>query len=124
MSFGVVYADEGDILCIGECFCGLDADEEGADEAGAFGDSDAVDIIFGESCFVEGASEDFDDIDDVCAAGEFWYDAAIFCVERDLACDDMGQDFAIFDDGSRTLVTRAFNTEYFHNFFFWVETKQ
>ena len=104
MAFGVVDADERNVLRVSKGFCGLNPDEERTDEPRPFGDGHAIDLFTIDASFLKRALKHFNDIDDMRTAREFRHDTAIFGVKRDLARNHVGQDLAILNDGSRTFV--------------------
>ena len=108
VAFEVVDGDEGDFAGEGEGLGEGDADEEGADEAGALSDGDGVD---GDVGLGEGLLDDGDDGAEVFAGGEFGNDAAETLVGIELGGDDGGENLAsVGDDGGGRFVTGGFKT--------------
>lgn len=117
VTFEVIDADERQAAAEGDGARGVVADQETAGEAGAPGAGDGIDVVEGAVRGLERFADDGHDLEQVLAAGDFGDDAAVFCVEVDLGCDDGGEcHAAIFDDGRGRLVARRFDRENFHVF--------
>lgn len=88
------------------------ADKKAAEEAGAGGDGDAVDLVPGGAGFGEGFMDDGQDDLNVTAGGDLGHNPAVFFVNVDLAGDDVGADVtAVFDDGGCGFVAGGFDAE-------------
>ncbi len=112
MGLDMIDTDEG--LAEGPCE-GLgrgDADEEGADEAGAVADCDGVDHAKAEPGLRERLADHGDDGFDVGAACDLGDDAGVLLVQRVLAGDDAGADtHARLHDGGGGLIAGRFDAE-------------
>src|SRR5256885_16883114 len=94
----MVYGDEWFVEGLRQGFGIGDTKEERADEAGALGDADGVDVVEGEVGFGEGFADYWNDLAEMFAGGEFGDDAAVLTVNVDLRSDDRGENFAAVGD--------------------------
>ena len=116
VAFEVVDGDEGLVESEGEGFGVEDADEEGSGESGAFGDGDGVEVGERDAGLGDGLADDGDDVAEVLARGKFGDHSSVRGVERDLAGDDVGEDFGAGfrgepKDGGGGLVATAFDAQ-------------
>ena len=108
VAFEVVDAEQGFSEAKGEGLGVGDADEQGAGETGASGDSDGVEILEVDAGLGDGGAGDGDDVAEVLAGGKLGDDAAVGAVEGDLAGDHARKGFgAVAHDGGGGLVTGA-----------------
>ncbi len=117
-------SDEGEGANLGEGLGDGEADEEGADEAGAVGDGDGFEVVPGGGGALHGLADDGEDRLEVAAGGDFWDDAAEVGVEVILGGDDVGKELdaavggtaggGAADDGGGGFVTARFEAEEEH----------
>ena len=117
VAFEVVDGEEGFREGEGEGFGVGDADEEGAGESWAVGDGDGVEIPEAKAGerfggFGDGGADDRDDVAEVLPGGELGDDAAVVCVEGDLAGDHVREGFgAVANDSGGGLVAGGLDAE-------------
>lgn len=110
VAFDVIDADEGELAGEADGFAVGHANEEGANEAGALGDGDGVEVLIGAAGLFHGLADDGGDGAEMLAGGEFGDDSAVFAVDIELGADDAGKDSApVFDDGGGGFVTGGFD---------------
>lgn len=105
MAFGVVNADERNVLRVSKGFGSLNANEKRPNEPWPFGDGHAINLVAIDARFLKRPLKHFNDIDDMRTAREFRHDTAVFGVKRNLARNHVGQNLTILNDGCRTFVT-------------------
>ncbi len=112
VAFEMIYRDQRLVERLGQRFGVSDADEERADEAGALGHSDGVDVLEPKIRFCKSFADDRHDLAKVFARREFGNNAAVLTVNIDLGGDDGGEDFAaVGDDGCSGFIARRLDAE-------------
>ncbi len=94
MSFQMVDADEGFVRRPGERLSGGEADQQAADQAGAGGGGDGVDLVERHVGALERAADEMVEIIDMGARRDLRDDAAVGGMFGDLAHHLVGEDFA------------------------------
>jgi hypothetical protein len=105
MSMDVIDAYEGFAEGPGQGLGSGYANQEGSDQTRTMGDGYRIDIVQFNVCALQRLPYHRQNALDMRAAGDLGNYAAIFCVEGDLAGDDVAEDaLAVFDDRGRGLV--------------------
>ncbi len=115
MRLQVIDRDERDVPRRGDCLGGHDADDDAADQAGAAGHRDPVEILERDAGLVAGPGDDRIKVLEMRARGDLRDDPAERPVVVELAEHDVRQDrpVAVHDRGGR-LVAAGFDSENAH----------
>lgn len=93
---------------------GLETGHERGGQAGALGGGEDIDLRNGDAGTGERGADHREEILEMLAGGEFGNDSTILGVESRLRGDDIGQDFAIANDGGAGFVAGSFDPENDH----------
>ena len=98
VAFEMIHGDKRLVECQGENLSVGHTNEECAGEAGALGDGDGVEVSESDFCLVECFADDWHDLAEVLAGGQFGNYAAVFAMDINLRGDDAREDAATTGD--------------------------